>query len=187
MKTVFELMGSTFIEVDPYRRSKRHPNQGIRGGANILSIDFSTGRDSSGVDLRWHHPKELKGLSNEHKNELCDWQKTAKGKKALNESRATASKKRKHGDRGGGGDSKSLGQGSWKKNMKQAVKTQNDFKTIMSVLAAEETRNKANILAINPPNTSPNTTTGAISSAVTKVAERFSATTIKLNSIIKRK
>ena len=71
--------------------------------------------------------------------------------------------------------------------LKQAVKTQNGFKTIMSVLAAEETRNKANIVALNLPITSPNTSAGAISSAVTKVAESFPATTITLNSIVKRK
>ena len=82
-----------------------------RGGANISSIDFSAGRDSSGVDLRWYHPKKFKSLSREHKDEVCAWQKTAKGKKILDESRATAANKRKYGEQGGDGDSKSIGQG----------------------------------------------------------------------------
>ena len=123
---------------------------------------------------------------------MCAWQKTPKGKKILDDSRAAArdtEKKRKPeggGDRGGG-KKKSLGQGAWKRKLKQAVKTQTGFSTIMSVLAAEETRNRANIVALTPPTTSPNTSAAAISSAVTEVAQVLPATKITLNSIVKRK
>ena len=81
MKTDFELAGLMLIEVDPYRRSQMTPVK--PGGANISVIDFSAGRGSSGVDLRWHHPKDFKALSNEHKDELCAWQKTANGENIL--------------------------------------------------------------------------------------------------------
>ena len=57
----FELTSSTLIEVDPYCHSQRAPTQ--NSGANISDIDFSSGQGSSGVDLRWHHPKEFKALS----------------------------------------------------------------------------------------------------------------------------
>jgi len=60
MKEDFELASSVLIDVDPYHRSKR-PSQG-KSGAKISSIDFSTRRVKSGVDFRWHHPKELKAL-----------------------------------------------------------------------------------------------------------------------------
>ena len=73
--------------------------------------------------------------------------------------------------------------------MRMAVKTQNGFKTIMSVLAAEETRNKANIEALNPSLTPPTNPTVAVSSAVQTPApaQLPPATNITLNSIMGRK
>ena len=122
MKLDLELTGSTLIEVDPYCCSQS-PSTGKPGGENISAIDFGAGQGSSGVDLRWHHPKDFKALSNEHKDELCAWQKTTKGKNILDKSRAGAAKKRNHGEQDGGGDKKSIGQGAWKKKLKHAVKT----------------------------------------------------------------
>ena len=48
------------------------PNQGKGEGANVSSINFSAGRGSSGVENRWHHPREFKALSSEHEEELSE-------------------------------------------------------------------------------------------------------------------
>ena len=55
--------------------------------ANISSIDFSSGRGDSGVDLRWHTPKEFKALTREQKDELTTWQRSDNGKAALAKSK----------------------------------------------------------------------------------------------------
>ena len=83
MRTDFEVASSALIEVDPYRRSQKNPQGQQRGGDNISAIDFNAGRGSSGVDLRWHHPKEFKALPNDQKDELVTWQKSQEGKKIL--------------------------------------------------------------------------------------------------------
>ena len=64
----FEVAASSLIEVDPYRRQQKHPTK----NANVSGASFA-GRGSSGVDLRWHHPKEFKELSSDQKDELSQW------------------------------------------------------------------------------------------------------------------
>ena len=63
----FDLASTTIIEVYPFIKTgtPRKPS------ANISSIDFSSGRGVSGVNLRWHHPTEFKGLPKNQKDELC--------------------------------------------------------------------------------------------------------------------
>ena len=197
MRTDFEVASSALIEVDPYRRLQKTPQGQQRGGANISSIDFNAGRGSSGVDLRWHHPTEFKALPNDQKEELMKWQKSQDGRKILNKSKEAAIKKCKAElqSAGGGGANKPKGgdktvsNGAWKKKLKQAVKTQNGFKTIMSVLADEESRNKEVIAALKASVTEP---PASASSATAKASAesatlRFPATSLKLSSILNTK
>ena len=144
MRKDFELAASYLIEVDPFKRSHKAPQGQIKGGANVSAIDFSAGRGGSGVDLRWHHPKEFKALPEDQKDELVKWQKTQEGKKLLEKSReAAASKKRKaEGGVKTRDKSKSNDNGNWKMKLKRAVRTEKGLKTIMSVLGAEGTRNQ---------------------------------------------
>ena len=53
MREDVEAESSSLIEVDPYRRSRRSSDH----NDVLSSIDFNTGRGSSGIDLRWH-PKD---------------------------------------------------------------------------------------------------------------------------------
>ena len=69
MRSNFEEAASALIEVDPYKRSIKNQNESTRQ-ANVSAIDFGAGRDATGVDLRWHHPKEFKKLSSNQKDEL---------------------------------------------------------------------------------------------------------------------
>ena len=71
MRKDFELASTELIEVDPYQCSQIL-NQG-KPGANISSIDFSNGRETSGVHLSYHHPKEFKALPSDQKDELVTW------------------------------------------------------------------------------------------------------------------
>ena len=94
----------------------------------------------------------------------------------------------------GGGKSKQGGDktsnnGSWKKKLKQAVKTENGFKTIMSVLAEEESRNKDVLAAlkvsfIEKPASASSATAKASTSDTTL---KYPATSLKLNSILNTK
>ena len=93
MCSYFELASSSLIDVDPYRWSQR-PNAG-KPGASISSINFGANKGSSGVDLRWHHPKEFRILPDEQKGKLTTWQKTQKGRNILDKSKAALEKKRK--------------------------------------------------------------------------------------------
>jgi len=151
MRSDLELTKSTLIEVDrSHRAPSNHPD------VQISKLDFGSGRDSSVVKLRWHHPKEFKALSADKKDELLQWQKTNDGKKILDQSREAAENKRRaygkpgSGSSGGGGGkpNKSISEGSRKKKLKRAVRTQNGFKTIMSVLAEEEFKNQAFVDAL---------------------------------------
>ena len=196
MRSDFELAASTLIEVDPYRRGQRLNKT---PDANISGLDFNAGRGSSGVDLRWHHPKEFKALSGDQKDELTTWQKTNEGKKILTKSREAADRKRKASGRPSGnggtkGDGKAIGQGAWKKKLKRAVKTQNGFKTIMSVLAEEETKNQAIIKALTSSAASPTPTPEASTVKISNTSSAnavpksisFPATSLKLSSIMKK-
>ena len=195
MRNKFELAASYLIEVDPFKRSSRTPTGNQNGGANISAIDFSAGRGGSGVDLRWHHPKEFKALPEDQKDELVKWQKTQEGKKLLDKSRGVATAKKRKAEGGGKGTDTSKGkttEGNWKKRLKKAVKTQQGFKTIMSVLAAEETRNQSLLRtlssAITPPVVNPTVQPAiAASNAVPPPAPKtisFPATNLKLSAIL---
>ena len=114
MSTDFEKVTSALIKVDPYRRSQR--NKGSTKNANVSVIDYTAGRGSSGVHLRWYHPTEFKALTNEQRDELREWNHSQEGKKVLDKSRkAMENRKRKADD----DKSKSQGSGSWKKKLKK--------------------------------------------------------------------
>ena len=116
----------------------------------------------------------------------------------LDKSRAAADKKRKHDEiQGDGKDTKTIGRGIWKKKLQKVMKTQNGFKTIMFVLAAEESNNQAVINALLPtsPPTANATTTTANASTVTiaaslpttRVTKAFPAASLKLDTILKKR
>ena len=72
MRHNYETAASTLIEVDPLKRGQKLPSD--RGSqANVSGTGFSWSRVSSGVNLRWPHPKELKKLSKNHRDDLVDW------------------------------------------------------------------------------------------------------------------
>ena len=79
MRSNFEDAASALIEVDSYKRSHRNPNSNGQRQANVSSIGFNASRGSSGIDLRWHHPREFRKLSNDQKDELMTWLKTEAG------------------------------------------------------------------------------------------------------------
>ena len=57
IRSNFELAASALIEVDPYKRSQRAVER-FRI-ANVSSLNFSAGRATTGVDLRWHPRKDF--------------------------------------------------------------------------------------------------------------------------------
>ena len=180
----FETAASSLIEVDPYKRQQRHPSN--KGGAQVSGVSFA-GRGNTGVDLRWHHPKEYKELSNEQKDELSQWQSSSEGKKILDKSKKEAAEKRKKrlGDKKRGHGAGKSNEGNWKKKMKYAIKTPNGLKTVMALLGAEESSNKALQAELTASTASTTATSGATAPKAT-VASTFPATQIKLSSILKR-
>ncbi len=200
MRNDFESAASAMIEVDPYKRSnKSNANQRT---ANISAIDFSAGRGSSGVDLRWHPHKEFKRLPEDQKNDLREWMKTQEGKKLAKQGRKAVATKCKTDKTGK--DDKSDGDrsnGSWKKKMKRAMKTPQGLKSIMSVLAEEEQSNQgfiASLAGLNTP-TTPSSSHGAVTlppapapnppaaPQVSALQTLLPATSVKLASILKNK
>ena len=143
MRNDFECAASALIEVDPYKRSQR-PGPGAKT-ANVSAIDFSAGRGTTGVDLRWHPRKDFKELPEDQREELVQWMKSNDGRKAMKASRKTASANKDDKKRKLDNDSKD---GSWKKKFKRAFQTKNGLKTIMSVLAEEEKNNTAFVAAL---------------------------------------
>ena len=186
MREDFEAAASTLIEVDPYRRSNK--SGATPRTANISAIDFSAGRGSSGVDLRWYPHKEFNKLPDEHKKELRDWMGSQEGKKAMRKSRANANKKRsqENGDKSTGGN--------WKKKMKKAMKTPHGLKSVMSVLAEEEKTNQGLIAALTssvilppppvPPTPVPPSAPPIVAQA-SALQVAFPSTSVKLQSILK--
>jgi len=67
MRNDFERSASTLIEVDPYNWARRPGAKAT--AANVYAIDFSRGRGNTGVDLRWHTPKEFMTLQPNQRDE----------------------------------------------------------------------------------------------------------------------
>ena len=190
MRSDFELASTSLIEVDPYRRAQKPSSS---SNATISGIDFHAGRGSSGVDLRWHHPKEFRALPSDQKDELVAWQKTQEGKKVLNKSKEAASLKRKLEETKDESKKKAprdhSSHSAWKKKLKKAVKTQNGLAHIMSVLAAEDKRNKSILSTLSSTTASPGPTTATIQATKATFSEPVSspATTVKLSSILSKR
>ena len=199
MRKDFELAASYLIEVDPFKRSNKAPSGHAKGGATVSAIDFNAGRGGTGVDLRWHHPKEFKALPEDQKDELVKWQKTQEGKQILGRSReaaekraATTKKRKADGNSKGGSKSNSTGE-DWKKKLKRAVKTQNGLKTIMSVLGAENTRNQetlrtlasaTTVPAANPPHPQAVVAETNVVPPIPKTVTTYPVTNLKLSAIV---
>ena len=196
MRHDFEAAASALIEVDPFKRGNK--SGGTQRTANISAIDFSAGRGSTGVDLRWQPNKEFKKLPEEQKNELREWMQTQEGKKLMKQSRKAAAAKRKassDNDKNGEG-SKGNGGGNWKKKFKRAMQTPQGVKSVMSLLAEEEQKNQSFVAALSassnasqnvPPQgqATNNTSTQQSGSNVSAVAAAFPATSVKLQNILK--
>lgn len=189
MRSEFELAASSLIEVDPYRKSSRHASR----TANVSSIDFGAGRGSTGVDLRWHSREAFIKLPKEHKDELSEWLRTDEGKKVKKEALSNKSNRDRKGNKRTGDDNSG---GNWKKKFKKALKNDKGLKSIMSMMATEETNNQAFISALAasqlppapaaaaPPAPPAVAQDGAVISSVTNA---FPATNLKLQSILKKK
>jgi hypothetical protein len=195
MRNDFEAAATALIEVDPYRRSQR--GNGPQGTANVSSIDFSAGRGSTGVDLRWHPKKDFRALPDDQRTELVEWMKTNDGRKTIKASRKQAGKKRKGVDRGDENKNPNSN-GNWKKKFKRAMKTPSGLKAVMSALAEEEKSNTAFVSALQaafptaplPPKPSATIAvppTASISSTSGSIQSSLPATSLKLTSILKRK
>ena len=113
----------------------------------------------------------------------------------MEKSKLEASKKRKHEGKEKGKNNKPKGDGNWKKKLKSAIKTQNGFKTVMSVLAEEEASNvewSRVLTSIVAPTSAPApgvTPIAASVHAASTAASRavtFPATTLKLSAILKK-
>ena len=190
MRTDFEAAASSLIEVDPYRRTTRSGRN-----AQISAIDFAAGRGKSGVDLRFHPREEFLQLPDDQKDELRAFLETNEGKKSKKAYYAKLNKKdkeEKENKKRKGGDNPA--NGTWKKKMKRALKTEQGLKAVMAILAEEETNNQALVAAFTGSAAAPlppapaatpvpaptqNETSG-------KIAALMPATTLKLRSIMKK-
>ena len=105
MQHDFEVAASALIEVDPYRKSQRSVGGGRTG--QVSAIDYTAGRGSTGVDLRWHPKPEFKNLADDQRDELTKWTKTSDGKKHLKKNRGSSDRDKKSKQGGGNGDKKS--------------------------------------------------------------------------------
>ena len=189
MRNDYESAASALIEVDPYRRSQRNPNPKT---ASVSAIDFSAGRGTSGVDLRWHPRNDFKSLPSDQKEELIEWMKSNDGKKAMRKSRDNFLKKRK----ANGGDDKSKSnskpEGNWKKRFKKAIKTPKGLQQVMSVLAEEEKTNTAFVAALqsslqsNLPPPPAHVPVAQPPATAASLQTLLPATTLKLQSILKK-
>ena len=192
MRNDFELAASTLIEVDPFRRATRSNAR----SASISAIDFSAGRVTTGVDLRFYPHNKFKELPKEQQDELKEWMHIKEGKKSKQDFYKNK-KSENNGDNENKNKRKSNeSKGNWRSKFKKAMKTDKGLKTVMLILAEEEKSNQALVAAlrgtslppvpdaIQPPRpTFPDTTTGTISSSL---ATSLPATSIKLQSILRK-
>ncbi len=182
----FEEAASSLIEVDPYKRSSRSSQNSSGRQANISAIDFSGGRGGdSGVDLRWHTPKEYAKLSSDAKDELNAWLRTGEGKKHRAEvKKKESSGKRKNDDSKGGNGNK-----GWKKKLRSKMQTEHGLASVMSVLKEQETTNQAFVaaLAASAPPTAPAAAPAPATATVSALTNVLPATSVKLASILKNK
>lgn len=181
MRSQFEAASSHLIEVDPYKRIARS-SQGGGGNARVSDTRFNAGRGRTGVDLRWYPRKEFLKLSNEQKDELTTWQKTAEGKKSM----AQAKKKREQPAQDNASPAKPE---SWKKKFKKSLKTPEGLAHIMSVMREEESTNAALTAGMTSPLPPPPTTATppaqpAVASSVDAHFQNL-ATKVRLQSILK--
>ena len=137
MRKNFEVAASSLVEVEPYKSQQRNiPNK----EATMSSVSF-VWWSNSGVNLRWHHPKDFKALSNDNKDELTAWQSSQEGRKILEKSKKVAAKKRRQdSSKKQTGDPYNYQGG---RNMKSAIKTPHGLKIVMALLASEENSSKA--------------------------------------------
>ena len=195
MRHNFEAAAITCIGVYPYKRyQKRLSGPGIQ--ANISGVDFNVGRVSSGVDIRWHHTKEFKKLSKDHKYELVDWMHSNGGKKLTKASIMEAkTNKRKVSGSGKEGNKKPEGGSNWKKKSKQAIKTPDGLKTVMLVFAEEKKTKKSLIVAFQSYQTTDATTATQVTVIIYPATDpdkpligslqsRFPANSVKIQSIL---
>jgi hypothetical protein len=191
MRENFESAANTLIEVDPFRRSLRQPT---KPPATVSSIDFSSGRGDSGVDLRWHTPQEFRNLTQDQKSELVKWQKSPDGKSTLQKSKEAQANKRKQG--GSPTKDEKVPDATVNKKRKQwlksFVKKPSGLKHVMSVLAKEETSNAAFVSTITAlqsaqTTTSPTNDSSNAPASVGALSSQFpvSATKVQLNSILR--
>ena len=196
MRENFERAAGALIEVDPYKRSYRTASSNSKT-AHVSAIDFSAGRGSTGVDLRWYPRKEFLKLPASQKTELMDWMKTDSGRELVAKYRSERDKLNSNNNFGSSRQKRKIGNDSsnsnnWKKKFKKAIKTENGLKTVMSVLAQNENnhaplvaalKSKINELTINSNEThttSSESNIGALSSSVVP------ATSVRLQSILKK-
>ena len=148
MREHFERAASALIEVDPYRKSQRITPP-INKAARVSAIDFSAGRGSTGVDLRWYPRKDFLKLPTNQKDELMEWIKTESGRELISkfkQERDRSNPSQTHNRSNGKRKLSHNGNNNWKRKFKKAIKTDNGLKTVMSALA-EEQANKAPLVA----------------------------------------
>ena len=145
--------------------------------------------------MRWHPRAEFRALSNEQKDELTAWQRSAEGKKSLKKQRPDGDTGRKGSKRKAGDDDLGTTDRSWKKKFRKALKTQSGLAHVMSELADAESATAPLVAALQPtlppapsnPPTAPPRAAQPSSSSVGALAAAFPAlsTSVKLNSILK--
>jgi hypothetical protein len=189
MRNDFEGAASSMIEVDPYRRSTKSNKDRL---ANISSIDFSAGRGSTGVDLRFHPKDKFAALPDDQKDELCQWLQTSDGKAAKKEYFKDKNNGDKNNDKEKNKRKNDANNGNWKKKLKNAIKTKKGLKAVFAILGEEESSNQSFVSALSAVTLPPAPTTTATpappaTSAVASLESAYPATSVKLRSIVKNK
>ena len=200
MRESFEGAATSLIEVDPYKRSSRVSDNSSNRQATVSAMDYLAGRGETGVDLRWHHPKEFSKLTNDQKDELVTWLRTDDGKKHKVELKKQNRKRKFSDNNNKGSDNKS--KNAWTRKLKSKLKTEKGLATVVSLLAEHEQSNQAFASALNavapvaagtastaaaatpaPASSNVSVASTNMSTALSKV---LPATSIKLASILKK-
>jgi hypothetical protein len=127
MRGNFELAVQHLLPADPV---KQKTNTSRGSGASVSVVEIKAGKGHTGVDLRWHPPKEFKSLSPEQKDELMNWRETAEGKAASDAEKAakfgnkfnkSKGNKRKFEGKKGNSNSNKKGNAAYKKMVASVV------------------------------------------------------------------
>ena len=132
MREHFERASCALIEVDPYKRTQRASNTNAKP-VNVSAIDFSAGRGTTGVDLRWYPCRDFLKLPANQKTELMEWTRTDAGRELITEFKQERDKTNGNNSSNNSNikrksDSDNGNNGNWKKELKGVLRLKRDLK-----------------------------------------------------------